>query len=105
MLEADIQARTRVKVLDWALNNDLGLMFLKLGQSRGWPDMMVVWEGEGVLFVEFKRPGEKPRRIQQHVHSVLRSLGFEVQVHDNIDTAVEQITGYIKAKAGARTWR
>jgi hypothetical protein len=105
MLESDIQSRTRVRVLDWALNNNIGLMFLKLGQSKGWPDMMVVWECGGVLFVEFKRPGEKPRRIQEHVHKLLRSLGFEVQVHDNIDTAVEQITGYIKTKAGARTWR
>jgi hypothetical protein len=92
-------------VLDWALANDVGLMFLKLGQSKGWPDMLVVWEGHGVLFVEFKQPGEKPKRIQQHIHNVLKSLGFEVQVHDNIDTAVEQITGYIKTKAGARAWR
>lgn len=105
MLESTIQTKTRSRVLEWALANDLGLMFLKLGQSRGWPDMLVVWEPGGILFVEFKRPGEKPRRIQQHVHNVLRSLGFEVQVHDDIDRAVEQITAYIKTKAGARAWR
>ena len=105
MLESSIQSRTRVMVLDWALNNDLGIMFLKLGGARGWPDMLVVWEGHGTLFVEFKRPGEQPRKIQKHIHSLLRNLGFEVQVHDDITTAVAEITGYIKTKAGARTWR
>ena len=40
-----------------------------------------------VSFCEAKRPGEKPTTAQQREHVLLWSLGFAVEVIDNVPTA------------------
>lgn len=47
---------------------------------RGAPDRIVLLPGGGVVFVEFKRPGERPRPLQERRHRELRRLGFDVRV-------------------------
>lgn len=58
---------------------------------RGWPDRLFMYDGK-VMFIEFKREGNKPTPLQEQVHDKLRRAGFDVFVVDNIalgKTAVE----------------
>ena len=50
---------------------------------RSWPDRMFLYKGR-VLFIEFKRLGEKPTPKQALMHERLKSEGFHVFVVDNV---------------------
>lgn len=99
LLEYDIEEGVRRDIGKWARSQGIDVYFLKLTilGHRGWPDRLILWPGRGILFIEFKRPGEKPRKLQEYVHDIIRKLGFEIQIHDNRDIAVAAI----KAKVGA----
>jgi hypothetical protein len=43
------------------------------------------------LFIEFKRPGEKPRPLQNSKIKILSKLGYDVETHDTYLTAVLSI--------------
>jgi len=79
-LEKDVEGT----VSDYAIAK--GCMSLKLVMwgRIGWPDHLYLYKGR-VLFIEFKREGEKPRKIQEYIHERIRSHGFTVAVVDNID--------------------
>lgn len=49
------------------------------------PDRLVMLPGGKTIFVECKRPGEKPRQGQLREHERLRKLGFRVEVLDSHD--------------------
>lgn len=65
------------------LARGLGIKARKLGFGEGWPDYMFLWNGQ-ILFIEFKKPGEKPTALQVHVQNELRDLGFQVEVVDDL---------------------
>jgi len=46
----------------------------------GIPDRIALLPGGRIAFVEVKRPGEKPRPLQEARHGMLRRLGFKVYV-------------------------
>lgn len=46
------------------------------------PDRICLFEGQKVVFVELKRPDEKPRSGQDREHKRLRDLGFRVETID-----------------------
>lgn len=50
----------------------------------GWPDVLAIKAGHSV-FVEVKRPGEKPRPEQVEVHAELRHYGATVLVATSTD--------------------
>lgn len=61
----------------------------------GVPDRVIVCPGR-TLFVEVKRPGERPRRLQQEVFARMRAAGGEVHVVDTfstVDDLMAQLTG------------
>jgi hypothetical protein len=99
--ETDIETAVLKQIEDYVAEIGVFCAPIKLSAigRRGWPDRVFFWEGGNVLFVEFKRPGEEPRKMQLYVHRILRKMGFEVQVHDDVDTAVE----FIKARIHAST--
>lgn len=41
------------------------------------PDLIALKDGR-VVFIEVKRPGQKPRPLQEYRHKKLREAGFEV---------------------------
>lgn len=51
---------------------------------NGLPDRMCLLPGGRIVFVELKSTGQKPRKIQLYTHSVLRKLGFRVEVIDTL---------------------
>lgn len=64
--------------------------------KRNWPDRQGLCPGGHVFYIEFKRPGEEPRKAQLQNHRLLRRLGFSVYVCDNLDHAKQIIDGEIK---------
>ena len=50
----------------------------------GMPDRLVLLPKGKVGFVEVKRKGEKPRPIQLSRHRLLKKLGFQVFVLDDV---------------------
>ena len=61
----------------------------------GWPDRGCFGPRACVFFIEFKRPGETPDKIQLFVHDFLRALGFDVYVCDSTTEAQEILQRYI----------
>jgi hypothetical protein len=68
-----------------------GLLCLKFVSParNGVPDRLVIGGGRTV-FVELKRPGGRPRRLQQAMHAKLRRYGADVHVIDSRD-AVDEV--------------
>ncbi|HKJ88792.1 MAG TPA: VRR-NUC domain-containing protein [Gammaproteobacteria bacterium] len=61
--------------------------------SNGWPDRIVFLPDGRVLLVEFKAPGERPRRLQRTRHRQLRERDHVVHVcdsHEKADALIEQ---------------
>jgi len=103
-LESSIERDTRLRVIAWAREQDIDLLYLKLSiiGMAGFPDRIILYQYGNVLFVELKQAGKKPGKLQQYIHSLLRGMGFTVQVHDNVNDAVEHITKEIQTTLGAR---
>lgn len=51
----------------------------------GLPDRLILMPGGVMWFVEFKRPGGRPRPLQIRVHETLRRLGFTVKIVDSLE--------------------
>ena len=57
---------------------------------RGVPDRMIIGNGK-VLFLELKAPGEKPTKLQEYEHSLLKSAHMWVSWVDNAPEAIDLI--------------
>ena len=84
-LESKIEGDTR-KAL-----KELGALFIKLNPFNyvGIPDRVIIGPYQTIIFVEKKRPGKEPTKIQAHWHETLRGFGFLVIV----STSVKQTVG------------
>lgn len=60
---------------------------------RAAPDRFYMKPGAGSFFVEYKRPGEKPRPDQVVEIELMRSCGIKVYVIDNVEDAVALFEG------------
>lgn len=69
----------------------MALKFVSPSYS-GMPDRLILLPDRKMAFVEVKAPGKKPRPLQVKRHEMLRKLGFQVFVLDD----VEDITGMLK---------
>lgn len=61
------------------------------GSETGWPDTMYLIPGGKPLFHEYKWPGQKPEPKQVYMHTLLRNLGYDVEIHDNVEKAIAAI--------------
>lgn len=66
--------------IEWAKMQAMGAM-------AGWPDLQFFWPVCRAMFMEIKRPGEKPEPHQHAIHARLRAQGWIVVVVDNLDDA------------------
>jgi hypothetical protein len=55
----------------------------------GVPDRIVFRPGGKIIFVELKRPGEKPTPLQNRIIEILRGLGADVRVVDSMEKVDE----------------
>lgn len=55
---------------------------------RSAPDDLFARADRGIVFIEFKAPGEKPTTLQLREHERMREAGIEVHVCDNITHAL-----------------
>lgn len=76
-LESRIQARiiARYKSEGW-----LCVRLIRTN-CNGIPDLLLLKDGQA-RFIEVKRPGMRPRPLQQHRIDQLRSMGFDCEVID-----------------------
>lgn len=84
-----IEARLEELTCDRA--KALGWEHRKLGWigRRNAPDHFFGKQGVGSFLIEFKQPGEKPRKAQRKEIEFLRACGLEVHVIDNLKDAYE----------------
>lgn len=59
--------------------------------KRSLPDRLFLGPRRRTLFVEFKRPGEKPTALQSHLHALWFKLGHTVWVVDDVKTGKQLI--------------
>ena len=88
-----LEAKVERDVKRWCQNHKDDIWWLKFtvpGMS-GVPDRIALLRGGRVLFVELKRPGGKPRKLQEWVHKRMRALGFDVLVFDNADECIARL--------------
>ncbi|NSW93008.1 MAG: VRR-NUC domain-containing protein [Firmicutes bacterium] len=64
--------------------------------TRGVPDRIVALPGGRTIYVELKKPGEKPEPLQLKRHRQLRDRGHQVYVIDSfkgVDDFIQEVTG------------
>jgi hypothetical protein len=70
-----------------------GFVSVKLDKAaRSWPDRLFLGPSSQMLLVEFKRPGEKPRKQQEVRHRKLAALGHPVSVIFSLDAFCELLS-------------
>lgn len=78
-----LEKQTELDVCVYAEEQGCLTIKLNLLGRVGWPDRLFLFKQGRMVFVEFKRVGEKPRKIQEYIHGKLRERGFNVEVVDN----------------------
>lgn len=96
MLESQIESTVAARAL-----SELGVFSIKIkaAQERGYPDRLFLIPNGVPLFIEFKRRGKKPEPYQTMIHKRLRHANYQVQVHDDIESAMQSIRAAMEASA------
>ena len=50
---------------------------------KGVPDRIFLYKGS-VMFIEFKRNGKKPTKLQEYTHCIIRNQSIDVHVIDDV---------------------
>lgn len=87
-LEKDKEERVRVYARD-----KYGVLSRKMNGRgfRAWCDRLFLGPGGKVLWIEFKRQGAAPTKLQERHHQQLREMGFDVRVVDNVEDGKKAI--------------
>ena len=56
---------------------------LVLASKSGWPDRTLLYKGRA-MFIEVKRPGERPTSLQDYMLAMLSNQGFRAIWSDNL---------------------
>lgn len=92
------------KAAEYAQSQGMLLKKCSIPGERNWPDRQGFCPDAHVFFIEFKRPGEEPRKAQLQNHRMLERLSFRVYVCDNLKHAKQIIDKEMKiAKSNLRT--
>ena len=82
-------------VKDWCEDN--GVLFIKFTPfgDRGWPDRIAIFENGTHVWLEMKRKGKKPRKLQVFRMDQLSERGVNVHWADSADLAIELLEQYL----------
>ena len=98
VLETVAEAAFGRRIKSWADDNGIALSYIKMADSRGWPDRLVIWgPPANMLWIEWKRRGEGPRPLQKYIHQQLRSMGHDVRVYDDWGLALAEVQAKIQS--------
>ena len=91
--ERDIEKWMREKI------EQLGGVFMKWVSpgNDGVPDRIAILPGGAVYFIELKRDGERPRKLQKWQQARLRRLGCDVRTVEGMKEArqfIEEVTDH-----------
>ena len=95
--ERDIERKLRKRVEGMG-----GICWKFVSSVSGVPDRLILMAGGRIVFVELKRPGEKPRPLQERQIRKIRKLGFRVEVIDSEQGIEELIKSLEETKGEAR---
>ena len=87
-----LEIQVERKVVKWCKEHGILNLKLEVPGSTGWPDRLIFIPGGRPLLIEFKKPGEELEPKQRYVHSILKGLGYQVEVHDDVESAIQTIT-------------
>jgi len=87
-LETQIEEDAAARVLAW-----FAVFSIKLKKTNetGYPDRLYLLPGGSPLFVEYKRPGEEPRKKQALIHQRLAHFGYAVETHTSVEETMKSI--------------
>lgn len=95
MLEKDVIRKTL------AAAKRLGVPYIRMvfraGVTSGWPDYLFLVPGGQILFIEFKATGGKPTPLQEQKIALLKENGFNVEVCDSPDAAINALRKAVEA--------
>ena len=85
------------RVKDWCDTH--GVLYIKFTPfgSKGWPDTVIVFPGGFHLWVELKRKGKKPRKLQDYRMGQLATMGALAVWFDNADACIEYLEDCLDA--------
>ena len=63
--------------------------------NTGAPDRLIFCPNGRTLLIEFKKPGGKVAEKQIEYHRWLDSLGFQVEIHDSVDEAIQSLERFL----------
>jgi len=100
--ETDIERQFGKRLQEWADGWGIPILYRKFVSPGhlGYPDRVLFWP-DGCMFIEWKFPGEKPRKMQEFVHKQMKDLGVTVEVYDDWRVAMEAVTSRICASLRA----
>lgn len=100
--ESEIESTAAAAIL-----TELGVFSIKLrkAQEAGYPDRIFLIHGGVPLFIEFKREGKAPDEYQLMIHRRLRHAGYQVEVHDTVEGAVNAVRAALEARPRTTTGR
>ena len=77
--------------LKWAKDRFIRVIRLAMrqGTTSGWPDTIFLIPGGRPAFIEWKRPGKRPSRLQDERISWLEAQGYDVGWCYDADEAIE----------------
>lgn len=99
--EAKIEKRLRMRIKT-EIPGARCLKFVSPGFA-GVPDRIILLPGGRTVFVELKRPGEKPQALQEWAQGVLKKLGFPVFGCVDCMEEVERVIRFCKFGGGNRS--
>ena len=76
---AELESKIQARIIKRLEAQGYYVVKLILTNKNGIPDLLVLKDGKA-FFVEVKRPGEKPRPLQEYRMNELRELGFICEV-------------------------
>lgn len=90
MLETDVENAA----VTWA--EARGWLTLKMTPTaqKGWPDRLFVWTCGIHVWIEFKKPGETPRKLQAYRIKQLRKRAVGAHWTDNLEEAKKLLMFY-----------
>jgi hypothetical protein len=86
-----LEHAVEAQFVEWVEAVGFRTIKLELRHDRGWPDRIVILPGGVTVWVEFKRLGEVPTKLQQHRHNFLRAHGHVVICTDDARTAYDEV--------------